>query len=839
MIQTASILEQPYAVTADVTTDPMKMDFILSEEFAPAQAGSYTISATALPPLGGSPIVVNHTILVIAAGGNNGVSLPNQPPDLITSLIEPENNAVGVDVNAFPQVVFTEPVKRVAANVTLTEEGSNVQFTIAAVGANADGSSFVISDLQAQNPEVAVTSITLRPREPLKFGKTYTLTLLGGIVDLDKKPTGEEDPKPLRNAPRTFTFRTSQPAVLGSTGGTFAGVGIVVMNDRAYVADAQAPHGKLRIFDIASDPSSPSEVATQYIAGVPNTIAGDPQSPVTDGPLVGIPASTWVTNSPSNFWLYDVTTDEPVRVGVASLSESTQHGVTLRAAMKGRYAYAWTYPIGINVIDMIKARDNYSEASADSRRRSDMFRDLVTEGRGFGQDAVVATIPVPGRNGGTAHIFGLKVGDFVVNGVSQPLIVHAGSLALAVTNPQTLQTYTNLRGQTPQHSLDWGWNVSLGRVADRRVAVAVGTGSGPDEYGTVSSGPVLVVFDMTNPTSPEAIGALRLPGTAADLYLNESLAIVTIGTRTLLISVANPTKPTLVGEIAGIGGRIGYDTGLFFTTNNNGAPGLQVGAIGSRAVIRQMSPGRVDVDLEGETEEAMDIEYQIVSPPPGVTGGKMEILENDQVVATFNLPSIAEGAHKITVPAGFKYKVGLPNLEIVAGSPQSAASRRVGATATGATSTSSRRGRPIVVGITAPQRPEETSTTPPRPEEEPPTTSVFLRPTFEEISPIHMPRGSGDVDVTVRGTLLGALQKVHVRAGTEWHALEVTEATAETVKFTMPAALFETARFLQVSPRASELDSLAFLVSDPALPPVDTATEITINAIDRERLNLS
>jgi hypothetical protein len=822
-IQSANVDGVENAVRADSTTDPLKFDFVVSDTFTPAVAGRYVISAVALPPLG-SPIVVNHTILVIAAGGSNGTPLLNSPPDIISGLLYPEQDSTGVDVTVMPQIVFTEPVKNVAANVALLEDGKQVAVKISAVAVDANGNTVIINDLGAQPSTTAVTSITLQPIAPLKFGTGYTVELSSGISDVDKTADGADVSKQMLDMPRKYRFRTFEPTILGQTGSSYNTVGIVAFEDRAYVAESTSPHGKLRIFSITPDPSNPSQVAETYVAGIPTTIGGEEFSPVNGGRLVTVPAATWVTSSPSNLWIYDVDNDEPKRIGAVSLSESTGHGITLRVFVKGRYAYAWTYPIGMQVIDLIRARDNYTEALSDAGTRMNMFRDLVTEGRGFGQDAVINTIPLRTETGALAHIFGVKAADYVLN-VSQTFILATGSIPLAVINPQTSEVvYREATIASEAGSLTWGWNLGVTRVADRDLVVVAGKGSGKDENGVMGEGSVIAVLDMANPAAPKLIGSLRVAEQPLDIAVRGSVAVVSMASKAILVSLSTPSQPTLSGTMPSLGGRLAIHGATVFGTGS-GSPALTAAALGSAALIRTVSPRVAELDTLGKTDEPVEIEYQLVAPSRNVTSGTIQIVEGDQVIHSVPLPSVKDGVHQVTIPKGLQYKPDPAILEVGVTPPGASAARISTQAADPASPTFTPA--PLVITLSAPvsgvAEGDEDGDESPSGDSPTPAADTAVIPLFGVVEPAYAYAGSGPLAVKIRGSLFDGLEKVYVRKGQEWTEIVPRSKTTFEMEIVLPAELLQSPDFLQIAGEKSEERSLAFMVAQAGLPMLGTS----------------
>jgi hypothetical protein len=667
-IQSATVNGEEVAIRTDATGDPLRMDFVLQDPYTPGDAGTYRVTATALPPLGGSPVTVSSTFLVVAEGGRNTRAIQNAAPDVVTALLVPKDGQTGVPTTVFPQVVFTEPVTHVFGNVRLRDgSGATVAATISAVALDAQERPSPVADLADADPSVPVTSVTLQPAGGLKFGATYTLELGGGIQDLDKDQS--QAPAPKRLAARNYTFTTYRPEPVGGTAESFGVAGIVVFGDRAYVGKerSSAPNGMLTVYDI-SDPALPSEVvsARRAVTGEVTDIAGDEHSPLTGGPLVAVTAGLgWLTQAPSNLYVFDVSEqDDPKRIAAVSLTESTQDGVIISADVKDNFAYTITFPKGIQVVDLKAAAAKYGEYEATADKRHERSLALVTGGQGFAQETVVNTIPVLNGAGRLAHLFGLRAADYVVNSQSQTLVVATGSLPFVVANPQTGEVvYKSATvadaGLAYQGALTFGSTVALGRLGDKNVAVVVGRGTGYDpETNTVAPGAVLAVMDMTDPANPVPVSFLRLADTATDLRLNDTLAMVGTRASTILISLADPARPRVTGGLSGVGGRLALSTSnLLLSSLRQGASGLGTSTFAPITVIPFIDPVLVTPDGVGDERQERKVKVLkgfLIRPrvapvvSNGPTQGILELRQKNVLVAAVNYNINAQG--EITTP---------------------------------------------------------------------------------------------------------------------------------------------------------------------------------------------
>src|SRR5262249_21938382 len=155
-------------------------------------------------------------------------------------------------------------------------------------------------------------------------------------------------------------------------------------------------------FDL-SDPHVPVQIATQpdqRMLGQPMGIDGivDQERNVHTIAIVTGPAAA---SLPSNLRLFDVE-DVPVSppappaskttwVAAAPLSHTAVDGIVRKVVVHGSFAYAITTFKGVQVVDLDFARQFFTENGGGS---SQMRIDLNTDGVGWGQEAVVGSIPV-------------------------------------------------------------------------------------------------------------------------------------------------------------------------------------------------------------------------------------------------------------------------------------------------------------------------------------------------------------------------------------------------------------------------------------------------------------
>lgn len=198
-----------------------------------------------------------------------------------------------------------------------------------------------------------------------------------------------------------------------------------------------------------------------------------------------------------------------------------------------------------------------------------MSRALLSDGQGFGQAAVVSTVPVVNSGGGPARLLDLEVGDFIADGQSQALVLATGELPLVVVNPQAGTALPPAAVELQQGSvvskLNMGTAIALGRIGSRQVAAIAGSGSIGGE-----GGPVLALVDVSTPAAPLTLNIVKLFGgnMPTDVALLGDLVIATDAYGAQAYSVVTPEAPRFAGFINGVAGRLAVDPirGLLFST---------------------------------------------------------------------------------------------------------------------------------------------------------------------------------------------------------------------------------------------------------------------------------
>jgi RHS repeat-associated protein len=535
--------------------------------------GIRRLTATALDAFN-NVVTTSLTFQVVSSAGNSE-TLPNDAPYVVADQTWPPSEGTGVDVATPIRIVFSEPVANIPGNVRL-EQDSAGEVPVTLYGTDPSGGIHILAP--GVDAATAVTALTIQPNASLKYSTRYLLSLLGGIRDFDPIP---------RTLQSTFEtrFETLRLSALGRTEETVSkwpAPGIAVVGSRAYLAENDFKRGYLRVFDL-TDPLVPRKMTTdpgnRIFAGRPMGISAQPgASPLVDE--VAVIAGPADVSFPSNLLLYDVSDDPSPKiswVAAATLSNTAQTGIATRVALHRSRAYVLTTFKGLQVVDLTYARNQFSHGGDTAPMRIA----LNSDGQGWGQEAVVATIPPElTANGRRAFLSDVKVGDFTVDGFNRPLAVVAGEdFGLVLIDPSNGQKQRVRLEFPPRESnpartfrITWGYAVALARVPmrdetgelhERHVAVVSGRGAEQVGDNVVSAPDLLMVIDLTDVASPEVLGYLALPR-ATDLTIHGSQAFV--GERTLnyqtgelsdrvhIVDLSDPTNFRRLGHIEGMTG---------------------------------------------------------------------------------------------------------------------------------------------------------------------------------------------------------------------------------------------------------------------------------------------
>jgi hypothetical protein len=598
--------------------------------FVPAAPGTFTVEATALDALG-IPTPVRAAFRALAPGG--GIDTDNNAaPAVMASRTTPRNNAFGVAVTVLPSVAFTEPVTHIAGNVTLraiTATGAeDVPIKISGI-TTQNG---VIDDLGA-NPGAVVTAITILPLAGLLFGTKYTLFLGAGIEDLDKDATNQPSPKNL--TPYSTSFTTFGPeTITPEATGDFGARGMYVFGQKAYVLKHQISgyvwNGLINRYDI-SDPSGPKD------EGVQASLQGRPSHLVGEEASVAAVAGTSFKPLPSTAHLYGITGDGGLEENaLISFANGGSEGNVERLVLKGAKLYAATFRKGLQVADLVQARQAYVPCCS-----ADYFRMVAassTDGQGFGGE-VVSTIPVPSSSAtGLTWFTGLAV-----TAGGDPLILATGDFGLAVA-----QEVGGLKWKG-QPAFTGGAQTLISAYG---LAVAAGLdGSASLAYVVTSAqdggNAILFVVNVQNPASPVVLGATRLkaPRGVASILIKDGKAYIGYTeltdqpSLTEIVSLENPSRPQYAGQIQGIGGYLSItEDGLLLGVAHSALGtkplkgGVQVAALDVTPLVRPLSPEPFGVDHLGRSQVAVDMRFGVASGGVEIESARAELLRSGDVV---------------------------------------------------------------------------------------------------------------------------------------------------------------------------------------------------------------
>ncbi|MBX7184871.1 MAG: Ig-like domain repeat protein, partial [Vicinamibacteria bacterium] len=662
-------------VTSDTSKKVVELQPNAGEgTFTPSAPGSYVVRVRAITREN-DPRVETFTFRVVGSTGAVD-GLPNEAPGIITRKTLPQNLSTNVSVtNLNPEIYFTEPVRGLVAGstITLTQETGEgagpVEFDLIGVGV-LNGSPVILNSV---TPNSLVTSLTLKPRRGLKLDAKYVLALTSGVVDTDTPP------KPV--PPYTTSFTTFKPSVQGSEEGGFASPGIGVVGNLAFVVRNNFFNGSLYVWDI-EDPASPKNLSLFPLGVAPRPIdvsadpAGDPMAAVSV-------VSTNASKPSSVIFASAQNPAEPTMTGAVTVASSAQDGFISRSAFHKGFVYLATTKKGIQVVDVARGQNIPDLLTSFQARVA-----INTDGRGFGQDAVV-TIPYPSVSYPNTNIPMLvNMSDIEAADIQgQTLVASTGTLPLLLVDPQLGNPtahwkpsefeFTPAGASTPVHVLQ-GLAIGLGRVGAYDLAVLVALVDEADPASKVR----LITVNVRDSAHPQFLGSLDLSpnGGPVDVTLRGTTAIVTTQKgynegEAIIVELVDPTNPYIKGRVAGVGGRAAINQdGQVVTTGISpfGGPDTPIGGVRS-LVLESACTGL------GRLETARVVQYRIFDPATGATAVedariRFDLCQRSQVTVMVNGQpmvtevdsltqravddvDLAEGSHSILVPKDILPKV--------------------------------------------------------------------------------------------------------------------------------------------------------------------------------------
>jgi hypothetical protein len=721
VVTSATINGQPKNVVKDTAAPAvLPMNYLLQDQgtsdgkFIPPQAGSYTVTATAVPPFG--PAVTEQRVFrVLAPGGNGTKALPGAPGVISFT---PKKDARGVAVTVFPQVTFSEPVTNVAGNVSLAPStGPAPTLKLAGVGVDSNGEVVVLDTI---TPTSRVTSLTIEPIGALKYGETYKLVLTDGIEDLDKGPDGE--PTPSKLVPFTTSFETFAPEGVGESKDPTQIVGLGVMDDRAYALEtdytggtgATYQNGILHVYNI-EDPQEPRDIppGARIIypprdLAVLKKVTTDEFGTETTTKLVALAASSRtyyqlqgeliyyheIVSTPANVFIYNVDDDaNPREVGAVSLTQNILDGYPWRITMDGNSLFAATARKGIQVVSLSAAMDGYEEEISVPKTQIEARRRLFSGG--YRMNAVVQTIPMS-SDGATSpvllNLYDLKVGHVELDGTAARLVFATGSspsVAFVMVNPDTTERIYQGKLEGEQGSLSWGSAIAFGPVAGKELVLVGGIANveGGSGYG-------VAVVDVSIPRAFKILGWVKIPHTIGDIVIKDAIAIVS-GDRgstspdgkpgvATLINLSDPTRPFVSGTLAGVGSRMALapnnillSTERDFLKSEAVVPlnGVKTATLGNLALVEGTDPGRIVVGEGPRSAEDFKLKLRVIPKTYEVSSAKVEFRVGDQTIGSPAPVTMADGRGELPYKLGYTFlkagqQLALPVLVINEGTPE-------------------------------------------------------------------------------------------------------------------------------------------------------------------------
>ena len=457
------------------------------------------------------------TVRAVASGEIPG---PIDGAPMALDGIFPKDKSINVSVGSPIVVAFSEPIDSNTLNA------NSFHLIDLATGAQ------VAADIYT-GIEGGMMKATLQPRTNLAYGHEYEIVLTRDIKDSNPNPSQNGEFLPL-DQEYLYRFTTKTPDIYDLTAGGFelttggrGGADIALYTDResgraySYVTAEEAGW---RVVDVTNptrpfvtykeNHSQPPDTATPNVAWRYRGAAVDQET--------GILALTewiyWNCAECGNFGyvsFYDVKSDPaaPVLIGRERLAEQFS-GVPYHVAISGDYAFVQTTAVGIQVVNIEKAKGTHQPGEA-------IAGYYDTMGAGYMSPNDIAFLK----------------GNLYVPTSSGHLLV------LSVSNPALPELIGSLNLSSPSPA----WRVSV--MGDYTFTDASGTPQTMD-IAVVSSGTGgLSIVNITDPRNPVVMATIS-GISASDVSINrKGMIYVADGTTVDVIDIKDPYNPKRLNDI--------------------------------------------------------------------------------------------------------------------------------------------------------------------------------------------------------------------------------------------------------------------------------------------------
>src|SRR5262249_42513521 len=151
--------------------------------------------------------------------------------------------------------------------------------------------------------------------------------------------------------------------------------------------------------------------------------------------------------------------------------------------------------------------------------------------------------------------------------------------------------------------------------------------------------------------------------TVIDVLIKDDLALLGGSKQVTVVSIADPTRPRVLGTMAGVGGRLAIaENNILFSTahsvfggNNDPLGGVKTATLGKITIISDINANPVVVALDGNSIEPQVVRYRSIPMPGVLQTSELEVLRNGQAYKTLPAPLDSRGEGQLTLPVGTLY----------------------------------------------------------------------------------------------------------------------------------------------------------------------------------------
>jgi hypothetical protein len=561
------------------------------------------------------------------------------------------------------EIMVTMPVTAVfSERVENVNESTFTLYDLGTVNSLNSGAPALVTASIYTSSEGGRMKATLQPKSNLMFGHVYKVKLTSGIVDADGEALSPVEATFTTKVPQLYDLETAQQFEAQGRGDIAL---YTSPNGHSYVYIAAGTKG-LRVLDV-TDPTKPVLTHTTGLstsASIVTDIRGvavDQQTGVlalTD--LItystydlSSTAGGYDSNAVGHVRFYDLTID-PAHVELAlwmgqEILSENYSGIPGRVAISGNYAYVAVVMVGIQVVDIEKAKA-FSSANA-----------------GKAIIGVFDTVYSPNPPTST---YRQPVDITLYKNNRAALTTTSGNfLILDVSNPNFMQLLKAYPQEPPIPTGGYS-AIHADAVSDYAYTDESGLLRVIDLAVTSSADGKIYTVDITDPANTMHYGPLK-DATGSPLFIfatditiskTSGLAYLVAADGVYVIDIKDPTSPKLLNIITNAPSELGYNTALIekdgWVYLANQQKGMATLDLHPNIYVNLKPAPLIVVDDAGRPKQTTTLQYTIIAAKDQTIQKATVVIARDGTPAATLTGSSLTGEGTVALPAGFSFGAG-------------------------------------------------------------------------------------------------------------------------------------------------------------------------------------